>query len=123
MKLKLDDIIAAFILGFVLGFICCYFSLSSEVGVGFIESQGAGLPLSSSPNRSFITETCPYLIIDKVKELQALVGCEKIDAKIGSETTRLVNAAVKNEERELFNQYAAVYMTPSGAPKTDTKKP
>jgi len=58
-------------------------------------------------------------IIDKVKELQALVGCEKIDAKIGPETTRLVNAAVETEERELFNQYAARYMTASGAPKDE----
>lgn len=79
MRFKLDDIIAAFITGFVLGFICCYFSLlsseanSSALGVGF-DNQGTGLPSSPPKKHSFIT-TCPYF------EVSAYCPCEKCCGK------------------------------------------
>ena len=56
-------------------------------------------------------------ITEQLKSLQQQVGCTKVDAVIGPETTRLVNAAVKQEQWELFNSYAAVYYTPTGRPK------
>jgi len=109
MKVRFYDIydvifasLIAFLLGFLLGFLYYHFSFTSL-------SSGAS-PISQRTGSN---------IIDKVKELQRLVGCEKIDANIGPETTRLVNSAVEREEKELFNQYAEVYMTPSGAPEID----
>lgn len=56
-------------------------------------------------------------IRESVMNLQRRVGCQKIDAVIGPESTANINVAVKAEEKELFNDYATVYMTPSGAPK------
>ena len=56
-------------------------------------------------------------ITKQLKALQRQVGCKKIDAVIGSETTLLINQAVKQEQWELFNSYAAVYMTPTGVPE------
>ncbi len=55
-------------------------------------------------------------VTDQMKAIQVRVGCVKIDGKIGTETTPLVNAAVKREQKELFNRYAAKYMTESGSP-------
>ncbi len=46
-------------------------------------------------------------ITEQLKSLQRQVGCIKIDAEIGPETTLLVNEAVKQERWELFNNFAA----------------
>ena len=49
----------------------------------------------------------PFKTVTKqMKSIQQQVGCKEIDAVIGPETTRLVNAKVKQEERELCNKYA-----------------
>jgi hypothetical protein len=55
----------------------------------------------------------PKSVARMVKELQERVGAVP-DGIIGSETKERVNKAV---EREMFNGYAAEYMTPSGAIK------
>jgi len=55
-------------------------------------------------------------IIDQVKNIQRQVGCSKVDGIIGPETTYLVNITVKNEQQKFFNEYAARYMTGTGAP-------
>lgn len=55
-------------------------------------------------------------ITKQVKSIQRQVGCTKIDAIIGPETTKLINIAIKREERERFNEYAKRYMTATGAP-------
>ena len=59
----------------------------------------------------------PESVTEQMMAIQEQVGCESIDGVIGPETTRLVNARVEAEQEELFNGYAAQYMTPSGAPK------
>jgi len=60
----------------------------------------------------------PYQTVrEQVMSLQRRVGCRLIDAKIGPETILLVNQAVKNEERELFNSFAEPYHTDSGRPE------
>ena len=49
----------------------------------------------------------PFKTVTKqMKSIQQQVGCKKIDAVIGPETTLLVNAKIKEEERELCNKYA-----------------
>jgi len=55
-------------------------------------------------------------ITEQLKNIQRQVGCKKIDAVIGPETTALINAEVEKEKRELFNQYAKRFMTATGAP-------
>lgn len=45
-------------------------------------------------------------VTEQMKSIQQQVGCELIDADPGPETRRLVNAKVKEEKRELCNQYA-----------------
>lgn len=55
-------------------------------------------------------------VTEQMKSIQQQVGCKKIDAVIGPETTELINAEVERENRELFNQYAKRFMTTTGAP-------
>lgn len=50
------------------------------------------------------------LVIEQMMSIQQQVGCKLIDGEIGPETKRLVNAKTKEEEPELFNKYAAVYI-------------
>ena len=54
------------------------------------------------------------LVIEVVYWLQEEVGAKR-DGVVGPETTQLVNAQSKLDEPELFNKYAAKFMTPSGA--------
>ncbi len=39
-------------------------------------------------------------LMDRIKDIQTEVGCERIDGIIGPETTRLVNEAVEAESQE-----------------------
>lgn len=45
-------------------------------------------------------------IREQMMSIQRQLGLKKIDGKIGPETTPAVNAAVKEEEKELCNQFA-----------------
>lgn len=56
------------------------------------------------------------LIIECLIAIQEDVGARP-DGKIGSETTRLVNAQCELEKPEYFNKQAKPYFTPSGSPK------
>lgn len=58
------------------------------------------------------------LTIEVLIELQEMVGARP-DGVIGPETKRLVNAQCKIEKPEYFNNLAAPYHTPSGAPRKD----
>lgn len=62
----------------------------------------------------------PQTVKEQVMDLQRRVGAVP-DGIIGSETMTKVNEAVKAEEREIFNGYAEVYMTPSGLPDWSKK--
>ena len=60
--------------------------------------------------RARIHENTPKPTVrNQVMSLQKQVGCTMIDAKIGPETTTLVNEVIKEEERQLCNQYAREY--------------
>lgn len=59
----------------------------------------------------------PALVIEVVIWLQNEVGCDLIDAEIGPETTRKVNARSILDEPEYFNRQASPYFTKSGAPR------
>lgn len=54
---------------------------------------------------------------EQLMALQGRVGCSKVDGVIGPETTTLVNQAVKDEERDLFDSFAEKFMTESGTPE------
>lgn len=54
---------------------------------------------------------------EQLMALQGRVGCSKVDGVIGPETTMLVNQAVKDEERDLFDSFAEKFMTESGTPE------
>lgn len=58
----------------------------------------------------------PPSVTEQMKSIQRQTGCVKIDAEIGPETKRQVNAAVEHEKRKRFNEFVRRYMTPTGAP-------
>jgi len=48
-------------------------------------------------------------VTEMLMKIQEIVGCHQIDARIGPETTRLVNDWVKDEQDEQFNKWAKPY--------------
>jgi len=55
---------------------------------------------------SLYANTPKPTVRDQMMSIQRQVGCVKIDAEIGPETTRKVNARVQEEERQICNQFA-----------------
>lgn len=66
-------------------------------------------------NASFKAELAskPQDVIAKMKGIQKDIGCTRIDGVIGPETTALYKIA----QKEVFNDFAAPYMTSSGSPE------
>lgn len=53
-----------------------------------------------------------------LKQVQIRIGCTMIDGKVwGPESKGLLKPIIEEEEKELFNSYASVFMTESGKPK------
>lgn len=59
----------------------------------------------------------PQDVIAKMKAIQRDIGCVKIDGVIGPKTQAKYKIAYELAEKKIFNEYAAPYMTASGAPK------